>query len=399
MNNKELYNLVKAFGCPLVKGREELTKDIVKRECVCRCESFDLCQNAGVPVNTIDIFTGDQLLGENLPDIKHIIKNIITEQGVYILAGASKSGKSWFGIDLSIQVSNGHDFMGRSTLKTKTLYIDLESSKNSLQSRIKKIIGDRKVSLPNWLGLQEFKAIDQGFQEDITHLIKKNNVKLVVIDVFVKVKSKQKGNMDKYDKDYYDFGVIKALAKELNVCFLLVLHTRKMKDEDDMFNEILGSSGTMGCVDGSMILKRKRGETGARLLTTGRDIRELDLSMNFNEKTLRWDYLGDTADVEKVFEAKTFINSPLVEALSKLIEDNGEWVGTTSKLFNTFVFDYSDIKMLPLNPNKLGTAIKQNKIRLKGVGINVEYKKTNTHSMYKISKCSSTSYINEESKK
>jgi hypothetical protein len=386
MNDNELFDFLKIMECPLVAGADAITHADVQNKCKSGCRTYSICKNAEVPVTQFAMFSGDQLLGEKLPDIKQLVDGLLIDKGVFLLAGASKSGKSWLAMDLSLCISNGDSFLGRKTTRTKVLYIDLESSKHSLQSRIRKIIGERNVSLPNWYGLQEFKPIGKGFEDDLTGLVHREGIGLVIVDVMVKIRSQDK-NIDRYERDYHDFGVLKKLAKDLNICILAITHTRKLKDADDIFNEILGSVGVMGSCDGSIILSRKRGEDGARLLSTGRDLRELDLALQWSESSFRWDCLGDSAEVEKVFEKKAFAQSAIVQAVQRLLaEHGGAWTGTVRDLFNVFVFDYQEISGLPCDDAKLGVELKKNTHLFAEIGVSLTAKRTNKGILYQLKK-------------
>src|SRR5258708_38091852 len=66
----------------------------------------------------------------------------------------------------------------------------------------------------------------------------------------------------------------------------------------DLVEEITGSIGMTGAVDGTLILKRERGRAAATLFVTGRDIeREQQLAMNFDATTALWTVVGDADEV------------------------------------------------------------------------------------------------------
>ena len=73
------------------------------------------------------------------------------------------------------------------------------------------------------------------------------------------------------------------------VCIFLIHHLRKMADENDVFNMISGSNGIMGVCDTIYIIyKKKRQDENATLFMTGRDIRQQDIVLNFDEDKFRW---------------------------------------------------------------------------------------------------------------
>ncbi len=252
--------------------------------------------NKKAPLKELPIL-GDDLMAKNLKPLEYLIDGFLTTSGVYLLAGASKMGKSWLSIDMSIAISNGITFFNKHTQGTPTLYIDLESSERSLKSRLDSMFKNG-TNLNNWSCIHTIDRIGEGFEENIIHLIKEYNFKLIIVDVFVKIRSIMAKGLTEYQHDYSDLGVLKQIAKDHNVCFLIVTHLRKMKDDDDVFNTMTGSTGLMGASDGALLLARKRGED------------------------TRWKYLGRSEDVQEVHEKRTFNNSPIAMALSKLLDDN-----------------------------------------------------------------------------
>ncbi len=53
-------------------------------------------------------------------------------QGLYILAGAPKVGKSWLALDLCLSVAKGEPFLKRNTEQGYVAYLSLEDIGNNL---------------------------------------------------------------------------------------------------------------------------------------------------------------------------------------------------------------------------------------------------------------------------
>ena len=60
-------------------------------------------------------------------------------QGLYILAGAPKVGKSWLALDLCLSIAKGEKVLGRTVSQGKTLYLCLEDSYERIQKRLYEI--------------------------------------------------------------------------------------------------------------------------------------------------------------------------------------------------------------------------------------------------------------------
>ena len=57
-------------------------------------------------------------------------------QGLYILAGSPKVGKSWLALELCLAISKGEKLLERPTLQGTALYFCLEDSWQRIQSRL-----------------------------------------------------------------------------------------------------------------------------------------------------------------------------------------------------------------------------------------------------------------------
>lgn len=329
---------------------------------------------------------GSDLLLKNLPPITYIMDDFFTIGGVYLLAGGSKMGKTWLSLAMSISISQGLDYMGKKTKKSSVLYIDRESSETSLKSRILAMYKGG-VDLSNWSYIHKCKCLFDGFQEQICTLIEKYRFKLIFLDVFAKIRSEPDKGMSEYKHDYKDIGALKEIAEKYKCCFVILHHQRKMKDEDDIFNTMSGSTGLMGAPDGAILLARKRGVADAILHTEGRDIRGDQYSIKWDDNKLMWQYIGRSEDVKENQEKSHFLDSALFEVIEKLLDDNDDEVFLTpQQLFDKIIFDYPEISPLPQNPALFGKTLQENVLNFKANNIHVEAKRTNTRRMIKISR-------------
>jgi hypothetical protein len=90
---------------------------------------------------------------------------------------------------------------------------------------------------------------------------------------------------------------LKRLADTYHVSILAVHHLRKTSS-NDVLDEIIGSTGVTGAVDGTLILKRDRGQTEATLFVTGRDVeRERHLALSFDATTALWTLVGNAEEL------------------------------------------------------------------------------------------------------
>lgn len=67
--------------------------------------------------------------------IEFVIDGLLA-QGLYILAGAPKVGKSWLVLDMCLSISKGESVLGKKTLQGTALYLCLEDSYARIQNRL-----------------------------------------------------------------------------------------------------------------------------------------------------------------------------------------------------------------------------------------------------------------------
>ena len=208
------------------------------------------------------------LLSTPLPPVRWFIPGLLPA-GLALLAGASKSGKSWLCLWLSLQLARGGEFWGRAVPAQTVLYLCLEDTYSRIQSRLFHLTED---AAPDRLYFQTAcEAIGQGLERQIeTFLTRHPETGLVIIDTLQKVREADP-TTGIYASDYQDMSVLKALADRHNIALLLVHHLRK-QGAADPFQQISGSNGLMGAADTIWLLQRQRMSNAARLLVTGRDM-------------------------------------------------------------------------------------------------------------------------------
>lgn len=283
--------------------------------------------------------TADKLQKLELPPLEFIVENMIPV-GLIFLGAPAKSFKSYMCLDMCLCACQGFDFMGFKTHKHECLYLDLESTKRRPQTRINQIL--KGAEAPDGLHIvNEARPIGAGFSEQIRSYIEKHpKIKLVIVDVFKKIRPPKKNGADPYERDYEDYGAIKKIADDLDIAIILVTHTTKMKHPDDPFNELTGSAGTMGSIDVGMVIKKDtRDAEEATLYITGRDLEEQSYKIKFDKASYRWQNIGTTRTVESMRLEYEYRNSPVVQTIIKLVDQNGgRWKGTATDLIKASQF-------------------------------------------------------------
>ena len=76
-----------------------------------------------------------------------------------------------------------------------------------------------------------------------------------------------------------------------------------------LLDEITGSIGVTGAVDGALILKRERGQHEATLCVTGHDIEhEQQLALTFDAPTAMWTLVGSAEEVTRTKERQDILD-------------------------------------------------------------------------------------------
>ena len=279
------------------------------------------------PVNVtkpIQSINAKDLLKEYIAPLEYLVDKIIPAVGLAMLGAPSKYYKSYMCIDMGLCIAEGVKFLGFDTKKSGVLYMDLESTKRRPKTRLEQILNGAEC--PDNLHIvtaeQKVGKIGEGLEQQIEWQLQEfQDIGFVIIDVLKKIRPIQKRGQNDYDRDYEDLGRLKEFADSRNICILVIHHTRKMKDPDDPFNELAGSSGVMGVLDAALVISKKRREDKeAKLYITGRDMPEQVLAIEFNKSIFRWENLGDSDAVEHNRQINKYRNSKAVQIGNKLLD-------------------------------------------------------------------------------
>ena len=127
--------------------------------------------------------------GMNCEDEEWIAENMIIHKGLHFIAAASGSGKSWLGIDLAIACASGRPWCHFiETTKTKVLYINEEIEKRKFWGRFCMM---HPTDIPDLHIIQKKNTkVDKPLHlNKLVRYVKENEIKLVIIDTFVRIHS------------------------------------------------------------------------------------------------------------------------------------------------------------------------------------------------------------------
>ena len=237
----------------------------------------------------LETMDAETLMTTPMEPLKFIVSGLIP-QGLHVLAGSPKIGKSWLALWLCLQVAKGEQVWEFETLQSEVLYLCLEDSFTRIQSRLFEITDEAPPTL-HFAIMSD--AIGSGLETQIESFISEHpDTGLIVIDTLQKVRKTTAANVNPYAADYDDINALKQIADKHGLAIVLVHHLRKTSDADPL-NMISGTSGIAGGADGNFVLQKdKRTEHTAKLICTGRDIECRELLLEFSRSTFVWELLS-----------------------------------------------------------------------------------------------------------
>ncbi len=247
----------------------------------------------------------DSLLLQSFEPIRWAITDLIPE-GVSLLVGAPKVGKSWLALQFAIAISSGTSVWSGRPVEAigDVLLLGLEDNDRRMQSRVSKLIGSQSEfdshggpeNAPDVSRLHfatKWPRMDRGGLDHLKDwLTNYPEARLVIIDTLGRFRAPDNGRGSAYQNDYEIGAALKPIADTYGVAIVLLHHTRK-QEASDVLDTVSGTQGLTGSVDALLMLRRERGQMDAALYVTGRDIEhEQDYALQFNNGTCTWASIG-----------------------------------------------------------------------------------------------------------
>ena len=255
----------------------------------------------------------------------HFLVDELIPEGLHILAGAPKIGKSFLVAQIAYHVSTGEALWGCEVHPGTVLYLALEDDFQRIQSRMFMMYGVNDTDRLHFATAAG--KIGNGLDEQLENFVREHpDTKLIIIDTMQKIREVG-GEAYSYASDYEIIGRLKQFADKHCICVLTVHHTRK-QPAGDSFEMISGTTGLLGCTDGSLLMqKKKRTALEATIDVVGRDQQDQILYLKKDADTQIW-------NLEKV-ENELHKEPPdhVLEAVAKLVPaEQPVWTGSPSAL-------------------------------------------------------------------
>ncbi|RDL52096.1 hypothetical protein BLJAPNOD_03247 [Ensifer sp. M14] len=279
----------------------------------------------------------ETLLGMEFSPIKYVIPGFVAE-GLTLLGGRPKLGKSWLALDFGIAVASGGLSLGVECEQGDAFYLALEDNQRRLQDRLKVVLPKfHRPDMSRLSLLTEAPKINAGLIDTLeAWRTRVSNPRLIIVDTLAMVRAEKKRNQDSYAADYEALSPLQRYASVHRLAIVVVTHVRKAEAEDPL-EMISGTNGLTGAADSIMILNRTA--DGPKLYGRGRDVEEVEKALKFDGG--RWSVLGDVDDVKRsgertqIIEALRTATSPMKP--SEIAEATGMKAPNVSYLLRKMV--------------------------------------------------------------
>lgn len=252
-------------------------------------------------------YTTAELLSMEFAPPVCVVPGLLYE-GLNLLGGRPKLGKSWLALQIALAVSTGGMVFGQTVERGKVLYLALEDNETRLKGR---------MQTQGWTAAADvdfhvmWPLLAEGGIDELTQVIEAVRYRLVIIDTASRFMG---GKIDQMDPGQTNdtFGALQQIGLTYHAAILMLDHHRKPNDlNPDPVDDILGSTGKAAPADAVLGLYRQRGKAEATLMLTGRDLVETnDLALKWDTLTCCWQCVGKAGDV-----ARGTVQDAIIEAL------------------------------------------------------------------------------------
>jgi hypothetical protein len=259
-------------------------------------------------MSILQTITLKDLMEKPFEPIQWVVPELLPE-GLTLLVGAPKIGKSWLALDLCRTLAFGGDAMNRKHVESgEALYLALEDSERRLQDRFVKISQEKERCSEALHFATCIERADQGGMEALNRWLDGHpGCRLVVIDTLQRFRERSNSGRETYASDYAAMEPLQAMAIQRRLAVVLIHHTRKA-EASDPFDKVSGTNALMGASDCTWLLERARGEADGKLIVTGRDVEEQELALRFDPADCRWTVIGNALEVASSREEREILD-------------------------------------------------------------------------------------------
>lgn len=267
-----------------------------------------------------------ELMAMEIPPLRWIIEGILPE-GLSILVGRQKLGKSQLALNMAVAVEIGGTFLGyRVPSPGAVLYLDLELGQRRVRHRLDGMFPSAGQRPPlthlHWfmpnsgitfppLGKEFYARLDEWRAASV-------NPRLIIIDIIANVMPKAEKSLNSYQAENRMLAPLRDYANQHGIAVVMVHHT-KQGDRNDPLEKASGSNAMTSVPNQNMVLDGKEDDPIATLYMRGHDVDERRLAIR--RDNLGWfESLGDARIVfakatrRKILDAILANGGPMTRA-------------------------------------------------------------------------------------
>ena len=244
----------------------------------------------------LESYTTLELSNMEIEEVKWFIPEFLPS-GLTILAGPPKIGKSFFCWNIALSVATGGiAFSSIDVEESRTVsYLTLEDPPGLLKDRLDLMSPDFKPTNIHIVPDFHQKKLDAVGLKLIEKHLDETDTELLIIDTWQHVCPIIDKKGTSYEIDYEALIPIQKFAHRRNMGIILVTHTRKAIDVDNVFNQIQGSVGMQASCDTLMMLSHSGNSKSLHL--SGRRIRQEEYALTINDGI--WQLEGSAEEFNK----------------------------------------------------------------------------------------------------
>ena len=257
-------------------------EDRIEETNVAKDETAEVSMVRSKKIGGLTMTSISKIVETDYPEMKWAVDGFIPE-GLTLLGGNPKCGKSWTVLELMLSVASGRQAFGSKEVEQgSVLYLALEDTERRIKDRTLKLT-DGEMPDNAWI-VTTSPTIDKGLIGDLESWIKETeDSRLIIVDVFGKVRGDSSGGKQTYNNDYKELEEFKELADEHSLSIVVIMHTSKRQNQDDVFKNILGTQGVTGCADTIIVMERPRNHNKGIFHTTSRDMGDGEIGLVFED--------------------------------------------------------------------------------------------------------------------
>jgi hypothetical protein len=220
----------------------------------------------------------DDLLDADLPEPSWLVEGLVLDEGLTLLGGKKKLGKSWLCLQLAQAVAAGAECLGRSADCGPVVYLCLEDGRRRLKSRLLKQNTPRGLPITYYT---RFPPLDGDGMGMLLDLLAERKPRLLILDTLAAAKT---GRIDENAAGAMaDLGNTLRVLSQVYKAGIFATHHHGKLLSSDPGDDLRGSSALAAAGDVNLGLYRE--QTGHLIRGEGRDVGEFTLPIAFDPET------------------------------------------------------------------------------------------------------------------